>query len=170
MITRPRWLAPTSLILSIVGLLVSAYLTYEHYTGNETLVCTVTEVIDCGKVTSSAWSTFMGVPVALLGLLFFVALTILVLPSVWRRTEPWLDWLRFGLLTIGLGMALYLVWAELFRIHAICSWCTVVHVVTFALWIIVLFGQILSTRGNEVPAEPSDSGDEAQSPVSRPRR
>ena len=101
MITRPRWLAPTSLILSIVGLLVSAYLTYEHYTGNETLVCTVTGVIDCGKVTSSAWSTFMGVPVALLGLLFFVALTILVLPSVWRRTEPWLDWLRFGLLTIA---------------------------------------------------------------------
>ena len=170
MISRPRWLAPTSLILSVVGLLVSAYLTYEHYTGNETLACTVTGVIDCGKVTSSAWSTFMGVPVALLGLLFFVALTILVLPSVWRRPEPWLDWLRFGLLTIGLGMALYLVWAELFRIHAICSWCTVVHVVTFALWIIVLFGQILSTRGDEVTAEPHDADDEAGSPVSRPRR
>ncbi|HEY9495616.1 MAG TPA: vitamin K epoxide reductase family protein [Intrasporangium sp.] len=170
MISRPRWLAPTSLILSIVGLLVSVYLTFEHYTGNETLVCTVTGVIDCGKVTSSAWSTFMGVPVALLGLLFFVAVTILMLPSVWRRPEPWLDWLRFGLLTVGLGMALYLVWAELFRIHAICSWCTVVHVVTFALWIIVLFGQILSTRGDAVAAEPSDSGDEAQSPVSRPKR
>lgn len=170
MISRPRWLAPTSLILSIVGLLVSVYLTFEHYTGNETLACTVTGVIDCGKVTSSAWSTFMGVPVALLGLLFFVAVTILMLPSVWRRPEPWLDWLRFGLLTVGLGMALYLVWAELFRIHAICSWCTVVHVVTFALWIIVLFGQILSTRGEAVPVEPSDSGDEAQSPVSRPKR
>jgi uncharacterized membrane protein len=169
-ISRPRWLAPTSLILSIVGLLVSVYLTFEHYTGNETLACTVTGVIDCGKVTSSAWSTFMGVPVALLGLLFFVAVTILMLPSVWRRPEPWLDWLRFGLLTVGLGMALYLVWAELFRIHAICSWCTVVHVVTFALWIIVLFGQILSTRGDAVAAEPSDSGDEAQSPVSRPKR
>ena len=72
--------------------------------------------------------------------------------------------------SVGLGMALYLVWAELFRIHAICSWCTVVHVVTFALWIIVLFGQILSTRGDAVAAEPSDSGDEAQSPVSRPKR
>ena len=173
MITRPRWLAPTSLVLSVVGLLVSVYLTYEHYTGNETLACTVTEVIDCGKVTSSAWSTFMGVPVALLGLLFFVALTILVLPSVWRRPEPWLDWIRFGLLTVGLGMALYLVWAELFEIHAICSWCTVVHVVTFALWIIVLFGQILSTRSDEVSAGPGDaggSGNDAESPVSRPRR
>jgi hypothetical protein len=45
-----------------------------------------------------------------------------------------------------------------------------VHVVTFALWIIVLFGQILSTRGDEVTAEPSAAGDEAGSPVTRPRR
>ena len=170
MISRPRWLAPTSLVLSIIGLLVSAYLTYEHYTGNETLACTVTEVIDCGKVTSSAWSTFMGVPVALLGLLFFVALTVLVLPSVWRRREPWLDWVRFAWVTVGLGMALYLVWAELFRIHAICSWCTVVHVVTFVLWIVILFGQILSTRGDEGTAPSADAGDEQEEPVSRPRR
>ena len=141
---RPRWLVPTSLALSVVGLLVSAYLTFEHYTGNETLACTVTDVVDCAKVTESAWSTFLGVPVALLGLLFFVAVTVLMLPSVWRRPEPWLDRLRLGLLTVGLAMALYLVWAELFRIYAICLWCTVVHVATFALWIVVLFGQILS--------------------------
>jgi uncharacterized membrane protein len=143
---RPRWLVPTTLSLTVIGLLVSAYLTFEHYTGNETLACTVTEVIDCAKVTESAWSTFMGMPVALLGLLFFVGLTVLMLPSVWRRPEPWIDWVRLGSLTVGLGMALYLVWAELFRINAICLWCTVVHVVTFALWIIVIFGQILSVR------------------------
>ncbi len=41
-------------------------------------------------------------------------------------------------------MALYLVWAELYRIHAICLWCTAVHVLTFVLWIPSLFGQILS--------------------------
>ena len=46
-------------------------------------------------------------------------------------------------------MALYLVWAELFRIHAICLWCTVVHVLTFALWVAVLFGQILSGPADE---------------------
>jgi uncharacterized membrane protein len=164
--TRPRWLAPTSLVLSIAGLLVSAYLTFEHYTGNETLACTVTEVIDCAKVTESAWATFMGVPVALLGLLFFVALTVLVLPSVWRRPEPWLDRVRLGWVTIGLVMALYLVWAELFRIHAICLWCTVVHVATFALWIIILFGQILS----EPATEPLGLDEDEEDRVSRPRR
>lgn len=181
MTSRPRWLAPTSLVLSIAGLLVSAYLTFEHYTGNETLACAVTEVIDCAKVTESAWSTFIGVPVALLGLIFFASLVGLMLPSMWSRSAPWLDRVRLGWVSVGLVMALYLVWAELFRIHAICLWCTVVHVLTFALWIVVLFGQILSAPGHETdPADPTaaeagiDSGDEAsdedEEPVSRPRR
>lgn len=158
---RPRWLVPTSLALSVVGLLVSAYLTYEHYTGNETLACTVTDVVDCAKVTESAWSTFFGVPVALLGLLFFVAVTVLMLPSVWRRPEPWLDRARLGLLTVGLAMALYLVWAELFRIYAICLWCTVVHVATFVLWIVVLFGQILSVPAGAALEARDDDPDAA---------
>jgi uncharacterized membrane protein len=141
---RPAWLAPTSLALGVLGLLVSAYLTFEHFTANATLACSIGGVVDCAKVTSSAWSTFMGVPVALLGLVFFAVTLALCLPSTWRRTDRWLDPARLAWLTIGLGMALYLVWAELYRIHAICLWCTVVHVLTFLLWIVVLFGQILS--------------------------
>lgn len=149
---RPAWLAPTSLALAGLGLLVSAYLTFEHFTGNATLACTVTEVVDCGRVTSSEWSTFLGVPVAALGVVFFAGVLLLCLPRVWRRGEGWVDGARLGWVTIGLGMALYLVWAELFRIHAICLWCTAVHVVTFVLWVVVLFGQILS--GPAERAEP----------------
>ncbi|MDN5768857.1 MAG: vitamin K epoxide reductase family protein [Humibacillus sp.] len=141
---RPGWLAPTTLALSVAGLVVSAYLTYEHLTDNATLACSIGGVVDCAKVTTSAWSTFMGVPVAPLGLVFFAVSLGLCLPAVWRRSEGWLDPVRLGWLTIGLAMALYLVWAELYRIHAICLWCTGVHVLTFLLWITVLFGQILS--------------------------
>lgn len=141
---RPRWLIPTSLVLVVIGLLTSIYLTYEHFTDNATLACTTTGVIDCVKVTSSQWSTLFGVPVALLGLIFFVVLLALCWPSVWRRGEAWLDWARTGWLTIGIGMVVYLVWAEVAKVHAICLWCTVVHVTTFVLWLVVIFGQILS--------------------------
>jgi uncharacterized membrane protein len=41
-------------------------------------------------------------------------------------------------------MVLYLVWAEFYKNNAICLWCTAVHVLTFQLLILVLFGQILS--------------------------
>lgn len=146
---RPAWLVPVSLGLSIIGLVVSAYLTFEHFTENATLACSVGGLIDCATVTTSPWSTFLGMPVALLGLAFFVVTLALCLPRVWRRPERWLDAARLAWLTVGIGMVLYLVWAELYRIHAICSWCTVVHVATFLLWIVVLFGQILSAPADE---------------------
>ncbi|WP_374970530.1 vitamin K epoxide reductase family protein [Terrabacter sp. BE26] len=146
---RPAWLAPLSVAISLAGLAVSVYLTFEHFTSNATLACSIGGVVDCAKVTTSAWSTFLGVPVALLGVVFFVVALGLCLPRVWRRPEPWLDAVRLGWLTVGLGMALYLVWAELYRIHAICLWCTAVHVATFLLWITVLFGQILSGPAGE---------------------
>ena len=142
--TRPGWLAPVSVVLAVAGLLVSAYLTFEHFTANATLACSIGGIVDCAKVTTSAWSTFMGVPVALLGLLFFVVTLGLCLPQAWRRPEPWLDAVRLGWLTVGLGMALYLVWAELYRIHAICLWCTVVHGLTLVLFALVLIREALA--------------------------
>lgn len=146
---RPAWLVPVSLGLSVVGLLVSAYLTFEHFTANATLACSIGGIVDCAKVTTSPWSTFLGIPVAPLGLAFFVVTLALCLPRVWRRPERWLDGARLAWLTVGLGMVLYLVWAELYKINAICLWCTVVHVATFLLWIAVLFGQILSDPAGE---------------------
>jgi uncharacterized membrane protein len=38
-------------------------------------------------------------------------------------------------------MVIYLVYAELFQINAICLWCTTVHVVTFALFVAVLMAE-----------------------------
>jgi uncharacterized membrane protein len=140
----PGWLAPTALALSVLGLAVSAYLTYEHYTGSTTLACPASGTIDCARVTASAWSSILGIPVAPLGLVFFVAMTVLCLPSMLRRQSPMLDGLRLGFCGVGLLMALYLLWAELFQIHAICLWCTGVHLLTFLLFATLLIGRALA--------------------------
>jgi uncharacterized membrane protein len=142
--TIPRWLAPLSLTWCVLGLLTAAYLTYEHYTGSTTLACPASGAVDCAKVTSSAWSTILGVPVAPLGLVFFVVMLVLCRPSLLRRRSMALDVARLGFCGIGLLMALYLLWAELFQIHAICLWCTGVHILTFLLFVTLLFGLVLS--------------------------
>jgi uncharacterized membrane protein len=36
-------------------------------------------------------------------------------------------------------MVLYLVWIELFRVGAICLWCTAVHAFTIVLFAVVLW-------------------------------
>jgi uncharacterized membrane protein len=140
----PGWLAPLSLTWCVLGLAVAAYLTYEHYTGSTTLACPASGAVDCAKVTSSAWSSILGIPVAPLGLVFFAVMFVLCLPGLLRRRSAALDVARLGFSGVGLLTALYLLWAELFQIHAICLWCTGVHVLTFLLFVTLLFGLVLS--------------------------
>lgn len=141
--TVPGWLAPTALVWCVLGLAVAAYLTYEHFTGGTTLACPEGATVNCAKVTSSQWSSIVGIPVAPLGLVFFAVMLALCLPSVLRRASQTLDLVRLGFCFVGLLTAIYLVWAELFQIHAICLWCTAVHVLTFLLFVTLLYGYVL---------------------------
>ncbi|WP_238161879.1 vitamin K epoxide reductase family protein [Kribbella antibiotica] len=127
-----------TLAVSALGVLVSAYLTYEHFTAGTTLACPETGVVNCFKVTSSQYSKLFGVPVALLGLLFFIGMVVLSLPALWRTASPWPSRARLAGVTVGVVFVLYLVWAELFRINAICLWCTVVHGLTLILFALVV--------------------------------
>jgi uncharacterized membrane protein len=139
----PAWAPVVTLPLSLLGLGVSAYLTYEHYSASTTLACPDTGAINCLKVTTSEYSTFLGIPVALLGLLFFAAMTPLTLPAAWRSPVPWVRWARLAGVVGGAAFVVYLVWAELFQIDAICLWCTVVHAVTLGLFAVVVLAAAL---------------------------
>ena len=137
----PGWLSGGSLVLCLLGVGASSYLTYEHYTGSTTRACAESGTVNCLKVTTSSYATLLGVPVALLGLLFFVGMTVLCLPAAWRAEQPWVARLRAGALGVGSLFVLYLVWAELFQLEAICLWCTAVHVLTVLLLGLVLVGE-----------------------------
>jgi uncharacterized membrane protein len=125
-----------SLLFAVLGLAASAYLTVEHFSASTVLACPETATINCTKVTTSKWSHVLGIPVALLGLLYFVALVALCLPVAWRIAA--LD--RWRLVAVGVGAisVIYLVYIELFQVDAICLWCTAVHVCTIALLACVL--------------------------------
>lgn len=133
----PTWARLGSLVLAVAGLAVSAYLTVEYYSSSTTLACPETGVVNCVKVTTSSYSTLAGVPVALLGLLFFVAMSVLCAPVAWRASNPWVGRARLAGAVAGVVMVVYLVWAELFRIDAICLWCTAVHALTVALFAVL---------------------------------
>lgn len=141
--TTTRWAPLTSTALCLGGLAASAYLTVEHYSSSPSYACPVTATLNCLKVTTSSYSELFGIPVALLGLLFFLGMTPLCLPIAWRWDNPWPPRLRLAGLTLGVAFVIYLVWAELFRIEAICLWCTGVHVVTLMLFVVVVLDAAL---------------------------
>ena len=136
----PLWYQLTTWILSLGGLGVSVYLTIAHYNTAVSLACPATSTINCEKVTTSPQSMVFGIPVAVLGLAFYVFLAAANSPWAWRVTWPPLRWARVGSMVAGILFVLYLVYAELFSIRAICLWCTSVHVITFILFVLIVFG------------------------------
>jgi uncharacterized membrane protein len=129
-INRP--VSVVALTFAVIGLAASAYLTIEHFSSSVTLACPESATINCAKVTTSQWSHIFGIPVAVLGLAYFVAMTALLMPFFWRRAA--LDPVRVAASGIGVLMVLYLIYIELFRVDAICLWCTAVHICTIALF------------------------------------
>jgi uncharacterized membrane protein len=139
--TRVRWPSIAGLALSLLGLGLAGYLTYEHYTSSSSLTCPAgAGVVDCLKVTTSQYAQVGGIPVALLGLVFFAIMTLFQTGPAWAST--WLATRGARLLwsLVGVGTALWLVYAELFKLHAICLWCTFVHFVAMGLFIVTAFG------------------------------
>jgi uncharacterized membrane protein len=151
----PRWLRWSTLILSVLGLGVSIYLTVEHYTANTYAGCSESGGINCAKVTTSSQSVVFGIfPVAVLGLAFFVFMVAANSPWGWNWKLPAFRWLRLASVVVGIGFVLYLVYAELFQIQAICLYCTSVHVITFLLFAIIVYDSTFRHAPPPAPAPP----------------
>ncbi|MHB8681771.1 MAG: vitamin K epoxide reductase family protein [Acidimicrobiales bacterium] len=133
----PPWWSWTALTLSVAGFGIALYLTVDHFTGTLPS-CPATGIVNCAKVTTSAQSSVFGVPVALAGLIFFTVMLVANVPPAWRSTLPAVAWVRLVMAVGGMGFVVYLLYAELFLIKAICLWCTAVHVVTFLVFLLVV--------------------------------
>ena len=152
-----RWQPVASLVLSIYGLGASIYLTITHFEP-KALACVSNSRFNCEKVTQSPQSEIFGIPVAMLGLAFFVPMLLLCLPAAWRAADRRIHLARLVLSITGVGMIIYLISAELFIIKAICLWCSSVHVATLLLFVIIATTApiVLAPDYGAADAEPAD--------------
>ena len=124
-----RLLRLIMIVLAVIGLGVATYLTVAHY-GGFTILCT-TKHNSCQQVQQSVYAKVAGVPVAVLGLIGYVAiLTSLLLPD---REEMRL--VTLGITVFGFGFSAYLTYREVFTLKEICEWC-----VSSAILMTLLFG------------------------------
>jgi uncharacterized membrane protein len=133
------WLQIATFVLALAGLGVSIYLTIAHFTESALAGCSESGLVNCTKVTTSPQSYVFGIPVAVLGLAFFVFCVAIMSPWAWRASRREVHLVRIASLVVGIGFVLYLVYAELFTIGSICLYCTSVHVITFVLFVLVAF-------------------------------
>jgi len=125
--------------LSLAGLGVSIYLTIAHFTDKPLAGCSESGLVNCTKVTTSPQSYVFGIPVAVLGLAFFVGAVALMSPWAWRWARREVALIRLASLVVAVGFVLYLLYAELFIIGSICLYCTSVHAITFLLFVLTVF-------------------------------
>ncbi len=119
-------------LLGLPGSAVAAYLTYSHWADRPTVCGGIGE---CELVQTSKYSDIVGVPVALLGLLYFVAMALLALTRLKRVNwmPGGLEWAQAVALSAALAataFVTYLTYVELFVLEAICIWCVALAALT----------------------------------------
>ena len=130
------WLQVATFVLALAGLGVSIYLTIAHFTESTLAGCSESGLVNCTKVTTSPQSYVFGIPVAVLGLAFYLFAVAIMSPWAWQATRREIHLLRIASLVVGIGFVLYLIYAELFIIGSICLYCTSVHAITFVLFVL----------------------------------
>jgi uncharacterized membrane protein len=108
--------------LALAGIFISLYLTLYKFGVIGELTCSIGS---CETVNTSKWSTFLHLPVALWGLLFYLEVFAISLVGTMPRleSEPLVAIVLVAEAAIGVLFSAWLTYLELGVIHAICIWC-----------------------------------------------
>jgi uncharacterized membrane protein len=108
--------------LALAGIFISLYLTLYKLGVIGELTCSIGS---CETVNTSKWSTFLHLPVAGWGLLFYSEVFLISLVGTLPRfeNEPLVSILLVAEAGIGVLFSAWLTFLELAVIHAICIWC-----------------------------------------------
>lgn len=139
-------------ILSFVGIIFAAFLTYDHFYPTQPPFCTSDSWLDCGKVLHGPYDNIFGIPFAILGLIGFV---MIFLFSVIRLAHWGRDYTKNFFLVVlffaffGAVVSWYLTYLELFVIYAICPYCLTCFVLITIILIVDLYGFLKGSREEE---------------------
>jgi uncharacterized membrane protein len=142
------------IVLTAIGLCLAGYLTYVHYSGT-TPPCSI-KGNPCSQVQKSQYSELVGVPVALIGLLGYIAILGSLLASEGERARFVTTALTVG----GFGFSAYLTYRELFTLHKICEWCVgsavlMTIIMCLSIWRFLQAEENLSVGAISLPARQS---------------
>lgn len=124
-------------LISAVGLTDALYLTITHYT-NALVPCSFSH--GCETVLHSQYSEILGIPVAAMGIVFYIVALVLIVHFLRHKTY---HWIFFAWTAIGLASTLYLFYIQAAVLHAFCQYCLLSAATSTSLFVI---GAILQFR------------------------
>lgn len=114
------------------GFLDATYLTIEHY---KNVIPPCSAVTNCEVVLTSQYATFFGIPIALIGALYYATL-IATLLLLWQEKHK--IWLQLVLLFVSSAMviSIILVAIQAFVLHAFCQYCLLSEAINTILFVV----------------------------------
>ena len=116
-----KWLYRISMILVVIGLIVSVYMTIYKATSNDAL-CLGSG--DCSTVNASRYSEVYGIPVASVGIAGYFAIMLI---HWYERRDKFFEKqgpiLVFGMALTGFLFTVYLIYIEFAVLKAYCPFC-----------------------------------------------
>lgn len=134
----------TTLILSIIGIFDTTYLIIKHY-NQDSINCSIFE--GCDLVTTSTYSVIFGIPVAVLGIIFYVSVFALTLWYLKSKNKKVLASI-LGLSSVGFLMSIWFVYIQVFILDAYCLYCLVSALLSTTIFILSLI-IMLKLKNNE---------------------
>jgi len=124
------------IVISALGLLVTGYLTFAHYT-NTSPICPIGGDAGCALAAVSKYAIIGPLPVAVYGM---IAWTLILGLSLWmyKHHNTRHIWKTIIILSLGVAAAGYFN-AIMYKLGAFCIWCETSHT-------LMLIGFILATR------------------------
>jgi uncharacterized membrane protein len=122
-------------LLGLTGFADALYLTFTHYR-QHTLGCSI--ITGCDEVLTSEYAVVSGIPLALIGVVYYLALIAGAL--IWYQTEHM--GVYKSVLTVnmlGFFASLYLVYVQWALIQAFCQYCLLSAAITTGMLVIILF-------------------------------
>lgn len=116
---------------AFVGFLDSAYLSVKHFIGSPVTCGFFT---GCDIVTSSSYSAIAGIPIALIGALYYLTWVILGVWYLDSRNSLFFTFLP--LTSVGFLASLILIGIQVFVIHAICLYCVLSAATSTSLFVV----------------------------------
>lgn len=134
-----RWIFTSMLVGALLSLLAAFVLSVEAIelakNPSADLPCNVNVILNCATVNNHPTGTLLGFPNSFLGMMtepIVITVAIAGLAGV-RFPRLFMRVAQF-FYTLGLGFALYLLYASMFIIGALCPWCLLVTLTTIMVW------------------------------------
>lgn len=105
--------------VAFIGFLDASFLTAKHFSG-EVPPCFLTS--GCDVVTTSTYSKFLGIPVALMGLLYYLAQLVLMMYYIDKKKNGVLPFIALSTV-LAFVFSLWLTYTQIFLIESYCSYC-----------------------------------------------